>query len=134
LTNAGRSGIETGMHYTQLFRQLRVARDLSHDALARLAGCHRNWLEAVSNIPFSRPETVTAARRQAGVYGRDALQTSRQLAEIVADARLSAEQIRLLMYAARRPEVLSIVATVRKLVEAGSAAEAVPELKVAEEE
>ena len=92
------------------------------------------WLEAVSNIPFSRPETVTAARRQAGVYGRDALQTSRQLAEIVADARLSAEQIRLLMYAARRPEVLSIVATVRKLVEAGSAAEAVPELKVAEEE
>ena len=172
MTNAGRGGIEAGMHYTQLFRQLRVARDLSHDALATLAGCHRNtvinvergrpvkfstlavlmekmdypagsdelrtlallWLEAVSKIPFSRPETVAAARRQAGVYGRDALQTSRQLAEIVSDARLSAEQIRLLMYAARKPEVLSIVATVRKLVEAGSTAEAMPELKVAEEE
>jgi len=41
------------------------------------------WLEAVSKIPFSRPETLAAARKQAGVYGRDALQTSRQLAEIV---------------------------------------------------
>ena len=91
------------------------------------------WLEAVSDIPFSRPETVTAARRQAGAYGRDALQTSRQLAEIVADARLSADQIRLLIFAARQPEVLSIVATVRKLVEAGPPQEAVPELKVAEE-
>jgi len=172
LTNDGWGGIEAGMHYTQLFRQLRVARDLSLDALAGRAGCHRNtvinvergrpvkfstlaglmermgypagseelrtlallWLEAVSKIPFSRPETLAAARKQAGVYGRDALQTSRQLAEIVADSRLSAEQIRLLMYAARRPEVLSIVATVRKLVETGSAAEPMPELKVAEEE
>jgi transcriptional regulator with XRE-family HTH domain len=171
LTNAGRSGIEAGMHYTQLFRQLRVARDLSHEALARRAACHRNtvinvergrpvkfstlarlmekmgypagsdelrtmallWLEAVSKIPFSRPETLAAARKQIGVYGRDAMQTSRQLAEIVADARLSAEQIRLLMYAARQPDVLSIVATVRKLVDAGSVAEAVPALKVAEE-
>jgi hypothetical protein len=91
------------------------------------------WMEAVSKIPFSQPETLAAARRQAGIYGRDALQTSRQLAEIVADARLSAEQIRLLMYAARQPEVLSILATVQKLVEAGSAEGVVSELKVAEE-
>ena len=160
------------MHYTQLFRQLRVARDLSHETLARRAGCHRNtvinvergrpvkfstlaglmekmgypagsdelrtlallWLEAVSKIPFSRPETLAAARKQAGVYGRDALETSRQLAEIVADTRLSADQIRLLMFAARKPEVLSIVATLRKLVEAGSTPETMPVLKVAEEE
>jgi DNA-binding XRE family transcriptional regulator len=172
LTNAGPGGIETGMHYTQLFRQLRGARDLSHEMLARRAGCHRNtvinvergrpvkfstladlmdkmgypadsdelrtlallWLEAVSGIPFSRPETVAAARKQAGAYGRDAQLAARQLAEALTAADLTADQIRLLGFATRQPDVLAIIAAVRKLLESAAAEASGPQLKVAEDE
>lgn len=172
MTNGGRGGIETGMHYTRLFRQLRVARALSHEALAKRAGCHRNtvinvergrrvkidtlarlmekmgyardsaefqalallWLEAASGIPFSRPETVAAARRQIATYRRESEQNCRKLAAVAADAGLTADQIRLLVYAARQPDVLAIIDTVQKLVEAGAATEVMPQLKVAEDE
>jgi transcriptional regulator with XRE-family HTH domain len=171
LTNAGRGGIETDMHYTQLFRQLRVARNLSHEALARRAGCHRNtvinvergrrvkidtlaglmekmgyaadsaefqalallWLEAASGIPFSRPETVATARRQIAAFRREAEQNCRKLAAAVVDAALSADQISLLVYAARRPDVLAIIGAVQKVVEAGASAEITPQLQVAED-
>lgn len=158
------------MHYTQLFRQLRESRDLSHETLARRAGCHRNtvinvergrpvkfstladlmdkmgypagsdelrtlallWAEAVTAIPFSRPETVAAARKQVAAYGRDAQQAARQLAEILIAANLTADQIRLLGFAARQPDVLAILAAVRRLVESATE-ESGPQLKVAEE-
>ena len=38
------------------------------------------------------------------------------------------------MYAARQPDVLAIIDTVQKLVEAGAATEVMPQLKVAEDE
>lgn len=171
LTNGDRGGIETGMHYTQLFRQLRVARGLGHEALARRAGCHRNtvinvehgrpvkigtlaclmekmgyardsaefgalallWLEAASGAPFSRAEAVAAGRRHIAVCRREAEQNSRKLGLAVADAGLTADQIRLLVFAARQPEVLAIVGAMKKLVEAGGGAEAVPQLQVAED-
>lgn len=158
------------MHYTQLFRQLRESRDLSHETLARRAGCHRNtvinvergrpvkfstladlmekmgypagsdelrtlavlWAEAATGVPISRPETVTAARKQAAAYGRDAQQAARQLAETLTTANLTADQIRLLGFAARQPEVLAILAAVRKLLES-AAEESGPQLKVAED-
>jgi len=40
------------MNYTQLFRNLRESKNLTHDALARLAGCHRN---TVINVESGRP-------------------------------------------------------------------------------
>jgi len=40
------------MNYTQLFRNLRESKELTHDALARLAGCHRN---TVINVESGRP-------------------------------------------------------------------------------
>ena len=172
MTNAGRGGIETGMHYTQLFRQLRVACDLSHEALAERAGCHRNtvinvergrrvkidtlarlmekmgyasdsaefqalallWLEAGTGIPFSRSETVAGARRHIATLRRETEQSSRKLATAVADAGLTTDQIHLLVYAARQPEMLAIIGAVQKLVETGAGAEVMPQLQVAEEE
>ena len=160
------------MHYTQLFRQLRVARDLSHEMLAQRAGCHRNtvinvergrrvkidtlarlmekmgyasdsaefhalallWLEAGTGVPFSRPETAAGARRHIATLRRDSEQNSRKLTEAVADAGLTSDQILLLVYAARQPDVLAIIGIMRKLVEAGSGAEAAPQLQVAEDE
>ena len=159
------------MHYTQLFRQLRETRHLSHEALARRARCHRNtvlnvesgrpvkfgtlaglmgkmgyapesdemrtlallWLEAVSGTSFSQPGILAAARKQAAVYGRGAQLAARQLAEAVLAAGLTTDQIRLLVFAARQPEVLTIVEAVRDLVESTAGDDSVPQLKVAED-
>ena len=172
MTNGGRDGIETNMHYTQLFRQLRVARGLSHETLAGRAGCHRNtvinvergrrvkigtladlmekmgygtdsaefqalallWLEAACGVPFSRPETVATARRQVGSYRREAEQNFRKLAAAVVEAGLTADQIRVLVYAAQQPEMLAIVGAMQKFVESVARAESRPQLQVAEEE
>lgn len=172
MTNIGRAGIETEMHYTQLFRQLRVARDLSHEALAERAGCHRNtvinvergrrvkidtlarlmekmgyasdspefqalallWLEASSGIPFSRSETVSGARKHIANFRREAEQNSRQLTAAVVEAGLAANEIRLLVFAARQPDVMSILRAVHKVALAGAAPESTPQLKVAEDE
>jgi transcriptional regulator with XRE-family HTH domain len=91
------------------------------------------WLEAVSGISFSQPEILAAARKQAAAYGRGARQAARQLAEAVIAAGLTADQIRLLVFAARQPEVLTIVEAVRDLVESTAAEDSVPQLKVAED-
>ena len=169
MTNHERGGIETEMHYTQLFRQLRVARDLSHDMLAQRAGCHRNtvinvergrrvkidtlarlmekmgyaadsaefqalallWLEAGTGVPFSRSETVATARKHIANLQRETEQNSRKLLLAVAEAGLTIDQIRLLVFAARQPGVLTIIDTVQKIAEAG--AEAAPQLQVAED-
>jgi len=40
------------MHYTQLFRSLREAKDLTIEELAELADCHRN---TVTNVESGRP-------------------------------------------------------------------------------
>lgn len=40
------------MNYTQLFRTLRESKGLTHDGLAKLAGCHRN---TVINVESGRP-------------------------------------------------------------------------------
>jgi transcriptional regulator with XRE-family HTH domain len=160
------------MHYTRLFRQLRVARGLSHETLARRAGCHRNtvinvergrrvkidtlaglmekmgyaadsaefqalallWLEAACGVPFSRSETVATARKQIASFRREAEQNCRELAAAVVDAGLTADQIRLLVYAARRPEMLAIVGAMKKFVESAAHPETAPQLQVAEEE
>jgi transcriptional regulator with XRE-family HTH domain len=160
------------MHYTQLFRQLRVARDLSHDALAQRAGCHRNtvinvergrrvkietlarlmekmgyasdsaefhalallWLEAVSGVPFSQPETVADARRPIAAFRRETEQNCRKLTAAVTESGLTADQIRLLIYAARQSDVMSILGVVQKLQMSGTATHVVPQLQVAEEE
>ena len=40
------------MHYTQLFHTLRETKGLTHDSLAKMAGCHRN---TVINVESGRP-------------------------------------------------------------------------------
>jgi transcriptional regulator with XRE-family HTH domain len=91
------------------------------------------WLEAVSGIPFSRPEIEAAARKTLAGYRSAARQAARQLEVAVARAGLDGSQIELLTFAARHPEVLSILGSVRSLAaELGSDEEAT-ELKVAEE-
>ena len=157
------------MQYAQVFRRLREQKGLSHEALAKLARCHRNtvlnvesgrrvkfttvarlmqkmgypsdstemaglallWLESVSGLDLADPATMGATRQKLSVYGRPAAQAVLQLADTVRRGRLNERQIRLLEFAALRPEVLAILGSIRDLLLAGS--EAGPELKVAED-
>lgn len=156
------------MQYTQLFRRLREQKGLSHEALARLAHCHRNtvlnveggrqvkfktiarlmakmgyagdstemaglallWLESVSGVNLAEPGTVRPARQKLAAYDRSLGQASRQLLEAVRQAKLDERRIRLLAFAARRPEMLAIIESVQDLLLESSPAGA--ELKVAE--
>ncbi len=157
------------MQYTALFRRLREQKGLTHDALARLARCHRNtvlnveagrrvrlqtvahlmakmgyasdssematlallWLEAVSGIDLADPATLGTARQKAATYSRSVNQAAAGLAETVRRAGLTEQQIRLLGFAARSPEVLAILDSIQSLVAAAPGDERV--LKVAED-
>jgi transcriptional regulator with XRE-family HTH domain len=156
------------MQYTQLFRRLREQKGLSHEALAKLARCHRNtvlnveggrqvkfktiarlmakmgypsdspemaslallWLESVSGVDLADPAALGPVRQKLAAYDRSLGQASRQLLDAVRQARLDERRIRLLTFAARRPEMLAIIESVQDLLQEGSAG---PELKVAED-
>lgn len=157
------------MQHTRLFRKLREQKGLSHEALAALAGCHRNtvlnvesgrpvklktiadlmqkmgyapassemaslallWLESISGIRFSEPAALATAQRRLATYARTTAQAINQLAEVVRSAGLDEPEIRLLIFAARHPEMLSIIQLIRDLPD--SAAAEPPALKVAED-
>lgn len=57
------------MNYTQLFRNLRESKGLTHDALAKLVGCHRN---TVINVESGRPvkfKTIAELMAKMGYNG-----------------------------------------------------------------
>jgi DNA-binding XRE family transcriptional regulator len=54
------------MHYTQLFKNIRESKGLTHDVLAKKAGCHRN---TVINVESGRPvkfKTIAGLMAQMG--------------------------------------------------------------------
>lgn len=62
------------MNYTQLFRNLREAKGLTHDGLAKLVGCHRN---TVINVESGRPvkfKTIAELMAKMG-YGNTSAET-----------------------------------------------------------
>ena len=92
------------------------------------------WLESVSGIPFSRTDAELAARKTISTYRSGVRHAARQLEQAVTDASLTTEQIELLTFAARHPDVIAIVESVRDLageLAAGTASE--PELQAAED-
>jgi len=159
------------MHYTQLFRNFREARELTIEELAKRARRHRNtvvnvesgrpvkfktiaelmlkmgypansaelksiallWLEAVSGIPFSQTETEQSARKAVSGYRTTARQITRKLDDAIVQAGLNEEQVRLLIFAVRHPEALTILESIRDLVTELAAEDDGPMLKVAED-
>lgn len=92
------------------------------------------WLEAVSGIPFSRPETKSSAERALAQLQSGVRTQFRLLEQAVGRSSLDADQVSLLVFAASTPEVLRILESVRELV--GSSAgghQSLGELKVAED-
>jgi transcriptional regulator with XRE-family HTH domain len=73
------------------------------------------WLEAITGIPFSQPDTEASARKAIAGYRATARDAGRQLDRAVVRAGLDSDQIALLAFAARHPEVLSILENVRAL-------------------
>jgi transcriptional regulator with XRE-family HTH domain len=157
------------MQYTQLFRRLREQKGLSHEALAKLARCHRNtvlnvesgrqvkfktvarlmakmgyasdspemaglalsWLESVSGVNLADPATLGPARQKLAAYDRSLGQAARQLMEAVRQSRLDERRIRLLAFAARRPEMLAIIESIQDLIQ--DSVDPAAALKVAED-
>ena len=58
------------MQYTQLFRRLREQKGLSHEALARLARCHRNTVVNVENGRQVKFKTIARLMAKMG-YATD---------------------------------------------------------------
>jgi len=143
------------MNYTQLFRNLRESKNFTHDALAKLAGCHRNtvinvesgrpvkfktiaelmsrmgydlyspetksmallWLEGVSGINLTQEESADEAHKRIAQYRATETEAVNLLGEVIMREHLSVQQIHTLYYAAQRPEVISILESIRKLGE-----------------
>ncbi|MDB6165882.1 MAG: hypothetical protein JWQ83_1022 [Lacunisphaera sp.] len=157
------------MQYTQLFRRLREQKHLSHEALAKLAHCHRNtvlnvesgrqvkfktiarlmarmgypsdspemaslallWLESVSGVDLADPSALAPVRQKLAAYDRSSSQAMQQLFETIRRAKLDERKMRLLTFAALRPEMLAIIESVQDLLQAGDDGRA--DLKVAED-
>lgn len=158
------------MQYPVFFRQLREQKGLSHEALARLARCHRNtvvnveggrpvkfatlarlvtkmgyatdspelaslallWLESVSGLDLAEPASLGAARQKLAVYQRSAGRAVQSLADTIRREGLRETDIRLLEFAARRPEVISILRSICDLLPA-EADDDTPTLRAAED-
>jgi transcriptional regulator with XRE-family HTH domain len=71
------------------------------------------WLEKVSGIPFSRAEPGSTAKKTIETYRTPARQSAHQLCDAVIEESLSPAQIDVLLFAARHPEVMSIIESVR---------------------
>lgn len=71
------------------------------------------WLEKVSGIPFSRAEPGTTAKKAIETFRTPARRSAHQLSEAVIAESLSPSQIELLLFAARHPQMLAIIESVR---------------------
>jgi transcriptional regulator with XRE-family HTH domain len=74
------------------------------------------WLEAVSDIPFAQAATVQAARQGIQSYRASARQAAQHLEATVLAQSLTVDQINLLAFAAKHPEVCTIISQVRDLI------------------
>jgi len=73
------------------------------------------WLESVSGIPFSRTEPQSTAKKLISSYRSSARQALQRLEKEILAANLDAQQIGHLIFAARNPELLSLLENVRDL-------------------
>ncbi len=142
------------MNYTQLFRKLREEKALTHEALARMARCHRNtvvnlengrpvkfrtiaelmlvlgygsesvelrsmallWLESISGIQLAREESNEDARRRISLYRASERDAAQLLTSTALAKQLSVDQIRTLLFATGKPEVIALLELIRVMM------------------
>ena len=74
------------------------------------------WLESVSEVNLTTDESAADARRAIASYQVAAQKASQMLAESVIANDLTVEQIQALLFASRRPQVLTLLESIRDLV------------------
>lgn len=89
------------------------------------------WLESVSGVDLADPATLGPARQKLAVYNRTLGQAAQHLLDAVRHAKLDERKIRLLTFAAQRPEMLGIIESIQDLLHTTTVG--VAELKVAED-
>lgn len=89
------------------------------------------WLEATSGIDLADPAALKPIRQKLASYERASSQAAQHLGDAIRRAKLDDRAIRLLSYAALRPEMLAIIQSIKDLVQ--TTGELDTELKVAED-
>ena len=82
------------------------------------------WLEAVSGLKFMPADTQKTAEHLRSVYRRSVRANQDELLASIQDNYLSRDQIELLAFASRHPEVLEILRSVRDFSETQALASA----------
>ncbi len=73
------------------------------------------WLDSVTGIPFSKPETIDAARQTVSSYREPSRRLTRLLENAIQESNLTAQQIGTLTFAAHNPELIDILANIEAL-------------------
>jgi DNA-binding XRE family transcriptional regulator len=91
------------------------------------------WLESISGINLTLDRSTAEARKKIAKYRATEKEAAQMLADAVVAEHLSVEQIKILMFASSRPEVITILEGIRDLVRPEvPESEDVPTLQVAE--
>ena len=74
------------------------------------------WLESISGINLTHDQSTSEARERIEQYRATEREAAQLLVDAVISSHLSVEQIRTLLFAASRPEIISIIENVRQVV------------------
>jgi DNA-binding XRE family transcriptional regulator len=86
------------------------------------------WLESISGINLTHDQSTSEARERIEQYRATEREAAQLLVDAVISSHLSVEQIRTLLFAASRPEIISIIENVRQVV---TEAEMMPSIQTA---
>jgi len=75
------------------------------------------WIEAISGVNLSSENEAASARRSIATYRATGQEAAQLLADTVIAEHLSIDQIHALLFAAGRPEIISILENIRSLLD-----------------
>lgn len=93
------------------------------------------WLESISGIDLTQDASLEETRKRITKYRATEKEAAQLLAQTAISERLTVDQIRALLFAAGRPEVIAILENIRDLLtkaETSPSVQTVPPLRAAE--
>jgi transcriptional regulator with XRE-family HTH domain len=91
------------------------------------------WLEAISGINLTLDRNTAEARKKIAKYRATEKEAAQMLADSAVAEHLTVDQIRTLLFAAGRPDVIAVLENIRELMRVPApASEDVPDMEVAE--